>query len=108
MVLDDITLELPAGASVALVGENGAGKTTIVKLLTAMYRPTTGRVLVDGAPLDDMDVDEWRLRISAAFQDFVRMEFIAMETVGVGDLPRVDNAKAVERALVALRREGRR
>jgi ATP-binding cassette subfamily B protein len=99
-VLDDITLELPAGASVALVGENGAGKTTIIKLLTGMYRPTAGKVLVDGAPLDEMDIDEWRRRTSAAFQDFVRLELVAMETVGVGDLPRVDDVAAVELALV--------
>ena len=98
-VLDDISVDIPAGASVALVGENGAGKTTIIKLLTAMYRPTAGRVLVDGAPLEAMDVDEWRRRTSAAFQDFVRMELLAMETVGVGDLPRIDDAPAVELAL---------
>ena len=99
-VLDDVSLELPAGASVALVGENGAGKTTIIKLLTAMYRPTSGRVLVDGAPLEEMDVEAWRGRTSAAFQDFVRMELVAMETVGVGDLPRIDDVRAVELALV--------
>jgi ATP-binding cassette subfamily B protein len=99
-ILDDISVDIPAGASVALVGENGAGKTTIIKLLTAMYRPTAGRVLVDGAPLEAMDVDEWRRRTSAAFQDFVRMELIAMETIGVGDLPRVDDVPAVELALL--------
>jgi ATP-binding cassette subfamily B protein len=98
-VLDDVTLQLPAGAAVALVGENGAGKTSIVKLLTGMYRPTTGRVLLDDAPLDDVDVVAWRMRMSAAFQDFVRMELIAMETVGVGDLPHLDDAPAIERAL---------
>jgi ATP-binding cassette subfamily B protein len=98
-VLDDVTLELPAGASVALVGENGAGKTTIIKLLTAMYRPTAGRVVIDGAPLDEMDIEAWRRRTAAAFQDFVRMEFVAMEAVGVGDLPRIDDARAVELAL---------
>jgi len=99
-VLDDISLALPAGASVALVGENGAGKTTIIKLLTAMYQPTAGTVLVDGAPLEELDVDEWRRRTSAAFQDFVRLELVAMETVGAGDLPRIDDAPAVELALV--------
>jgi ATP-binding cassette subfamily B protein len=99
-ILDDISVNIPAGASVALVGENGAGKTTIIKLLTAMYRPTAGRVLVDGAPLEAMDVDEWRRRTSAAFQDFVRMELIAMETIGVGDLPRIDDVPAVELALL--------
>jgi len=98
-VLDDVSLELPAGASVALVGENGAGKTTIIKLLTAMYRPAAGRVLIDGAPLEEMDIEAWRRRTSAAFQDFVRMELVAMETVGVGDLPRIDDAPAVELAL---------
>jgi ATP-binding cassette subfamily B protein len=99
-ILDDISVNIPAGASVALVGENGAGKTTIIKLLTAMYRPTAGGVLVDGAPLEAMDVDEWRRRTSAAFQDFVRMELIAMETIGVGDLPRIDDVPAVELALL--------
>ena len=98
-VLDRIDLHLPAGSAVALVGENGAGKTTLVKLLTGMYQPTSGQVLLDGAPLADMDVAAWRERTAAAFQDFVRYELLAGETVGMGDLPRLDHAPALSQAL---------
>jgi ATP-binding cassette, subfamily B, bacterial len=98
-VLDRIDLHLPAGSAVALVGENGAGKTTLVKLLTGMYQPTAGQVLLDGVPLADMDVAAWRERTAAAFQDFVRFELLAGETVGIGDLPRLDHAPALSQAL---------
>jgi ATP-binding cassette, subfamily B, bacterial len=98
-VLDGIDLHLPAGAAVALVGENGAGKTTLVKLLTGMYQPTSGEVLVDGHPLSGIDLTAWRERTSAAFQDFVRFELVASETVGLGDLPRIDDHPALQTAL---------
>jgi ATP-binding cassette subfamily B protein len=99
-VLDRIDLHLPAGSAVALVGENGAGKTTLVKLLTGMYQPTSGQVLLDGVPLADMDVAAWRERTAAAFQDFVRYELLAGETVGIGDLPRLDHVPALSQALL--------
>ena len=99
VVLDRIDLHLPAGSAVAVVGENGAGKTTLVKLLTGMYRPTSGEVLVDGVPLNGIDLDSWRRRTSAAFQDFVRYELLAAQTVGLGDLPRLDHAPALGQAL---------
>ncbi len=98
-VLDRVDVHLPAGAAVALVGENGAGKTTLVKLLTGMYQPTAGQVLVDGMPLTDIDLAAWRGRIAATFQDFVRFELLAGEAVGVGDLPRIDQAPALASAL---------
>jgi ATP-binding cassette subfamily B protein len=98
-VLRDVTLHLPAGGVVALVGENGAGKTTLVKLLSRMYEPTEGRILVDGVDLRDIDPVSWRARLSAAFQDFTRFEFLARHTVGVGSLPHLDDASAVEGAL---------
>jgi ATP-binding cassette, subfamily B, bacterial len=98
-VLDRIDLHLPAGSAVALVGENGAGKTTLVKLLTGMYQPTSGQVLLDGVPLADMDVTAWRERTAAAFQDFVRYELLAGETVGIGDLARLDHLPALSQAL---------
>jgi ATP-binding cassette subfamily B protein len=98
-VLDGIDLHLPAGSAVALVGENGAGKTTLVKLLTGMYQPTSGQVLVDGVPLDAIDLAAWRDRTAATFQDFVRFELLAGQTVGLGDLPRLEEETAIMAAL---------
>jgi ATP-binding cassette subfamily B protein len=95
LVLDDVTLELPAGTVVAIVGENGAGKTTLVKLLSKMYEPSAGRILVDGVDLHRMPADGWRERLAGAFQDFFRFEFRARHSVGVGDLPRLDDEPAV-------------
>ncbi|HEV7587867.1 MAG TPA: ABC transporter ATP-binding protein [Longimicrobium sp.] len=97
--LRDVSFRIPAGAVVALVGENGAGKTTVVKLLSRMYAPTEGRILVDGVDLAEIGVEAWRERLSAAFQDFARFEMPARRTVGVGDLPRVDDRAAVAAAL---------
>jgi ATP-binding cassette subfamily B protein len=98
-VLADVDLELRAGSTIALVGENGAGKSTLVKLLCRFYEPTTGRILVDEADLARIDPRAWRERIAAGFQDFVRFELLARESVGVGDLPRVDAEGQVEAAV---------
>jgi ATP-binding cassette, subfamily B, bacterial len=95
LVLDDVSLALPAGAVVALVGENGAGKTTLVKLLSKLYEPTAGAIYVDDQPLARMSAAEWRTRLAGAFQDFYRFEFRARHTVGVGDVPRLDDEPAV-------------
>jgi ATP-binding cassette, subfamily B, bacterial len=100
-VLAAVDVELPAGSVVAVVGENGVGKTTLVKLLTRCYDPTAGRITVDGVDLRRLDVDEWRARLSAGFQDFVRFELLLRESVGVGDLARIDEAGAVVAALRA-------
>jgi ATP-binding cassette, subfamily B, bacterial len=99
LVLDDVNLLLPAGAVVAIVGENGAGKTTLVKLLAKLYEPSAGRILVDGVELARMPADQWRTRLAGAFQDFFRFEFRARQTVGVGDVPRLDNEPAVVTAI---------
>jgi ATP-binding cassette subfamily B protein len=99
LVLDDVNLHLKPGSVVALVGENGAGKTTLVKLLCRLYPPTSGRIPIDGADLARMAPDAWRARLSGAFQDFFRFEFRARHTVGVGDLPRLDDAPAVTAAV---------
>ncbi|GHH83922.1 ABC transporter permease [Streptomyces sulfonofaciens] len=97
--LTDVDLLLPAGSTVAVVGENGAGKTTLVKLLCRFYDTTSGTIEVDGVDLADVDPLHWRSRISAGFQDFSRFELVARQTVGVGDLPRVDDDGAVSKAL---------
>jgi ATP-binding cassette subfamily B protein len=99
LVLEDVNLELPAGAVVAVVGDNGAGKTTLVKLLAKLYEPTSGRILIDGVELARMPADEWRARLAGAFQDFFRFEFRARHTVGVGDVPRLDDEHAVATAV---------
>jgi ATP-binding cassette, subfamily B, bacterial len=99
LVLDDVNLDVPAGTVVAIVGENGAGKTTLVKLLAKLYEPTAGRILIDRTELARISADAWRGRLAGAFQDFFRFEFIARHTVGVGDVPRLDDEPAVVRAV---------
>jgi len=99
LVLDDVNLELPAGAVVAIVGDNGAGKTTLVKLLAKLYEPSAGRILVDDAELARMPAEAWRTRLAGAFQDFFRFEFRARHSVGVGDVPRLDDEPAVVTAV---------
>lgn len=101
--LTDINLELPAGAVVALVGENGAGKSTLVKMLTGLYRPSAGHILVDGTDLARFAPQDWRARITAAFQDPVHIEMSLKDTIGLGWLEHRDDP---EQILEALRTAG--
>jgi ATP-binding cassette subfamily B protein len=98
-VLHDVDLFLPAGSTIAIVGDNGAGKTTLVKLLCRFYDPTEGRIAVDGTDLRRMDVGAWRQRLSGCFQDFARLELVAGESVGVGDLANIEDDSAIVAAL---------
>ena len=84
---------------VAIVGENGAGKTTMVKLLTRMYAPTAGSISVDGALLSRIPAAEWRARLAGAFQDFFKFEFTAGQTIGLGDVARIDDTRAIAAAV---------
>jgi ATP-binding cassette subfamily B protein len=99
VVLDDVSVTVPAGAVVAIVGENGAGKTTLVKLLAKMYEPSSGSILLDDTPLARVPAALWRTRLAGAFQDFFRFEFRAGHTVGLGDVPRLDDEPAVRAAV---------
>jgi ATP-binding cassette subfamily B protein len=99
LVLEDVNLHLEPGSVIAIVGENGAGKTTLVKLLCRLYQPSSGRVLVDGVELSRIAPDAWRSRLAGAFQDFFRFEFRALNSVGVGDLPRHEDVPAVAAAV---------
>ena len=100
-VLHGVDLRLPAGSVVAIVGENGAGKTTLAKLLSRCYEPSAGRITVDGNDLLRFDVGEWRSRLAAGFQDFVRFQETLQVSVGLGDLQRIDDRTAVAAALDA-------
>ncbi len=99
VVLDDVSLLLPAGSVVAIVGENGAGKSTLVKLLAKMYEPSSGAIFADDTPLARVLAREWRARLAGAFQDFFRFELPARHTVGLGDVARLDDGRAVATAV---------
>jgi ATP-binding cassette subfamily B protein len=94
-VLSHVSLHIPSGAVLALVGENGAGKSTLVKLLCGLYRPTRGRILVDGEDLAGLAPEEWRARVATLFQDFQRIELTLGESIGHGDIDRIDDAGAI-------------
>lgn len=103
VVLDDVSFRVPAGSTVALVGENGSGKTTLAKLLLRMYEPDKGAITIDGTSIGAFGVRAYRQRVCAAFQDYCRFELLARESVGVGDLARLNDEGAV---LAALERAG--
>ena len=98
-VLSGVDLRIPSGSTVALVGDNGAGKSTLIKLLCRFYEPTTGRITIDGLAFTDVDPTEWRTRMAAGFQDFAKFELLAQTSVGVGDLPCLEDTAAVRDAL---------
>ncbi|MFG1610281.1 ABC transporter ATP-binding protein [Actinoplanes sp. NPDC049265] len=83
-VLDGLDLVIPAGSSLAIVGDNGAGKSTITKLLAGLYRPDAGHVRVDGVDLAEADLATWRRRLAVVFQDFVRYPFSARDNIALG------------------------
>ncbi|HEY5907712.1 MAG TPA: ABC transporter ATP-binding protein [Vicinamibacteria bacterium] len=86
-VLDGFDLALPAGSSLAIVGQNGAGKTTLAKLLCRLYDPQGGAIEVDGVDLRELDVDAWRSRLAAVFQDFIRFELPLRDNVAPAGAP---------------------
>ncbi|HSM08259.1 MAG TPA: ABC transporter ATP-binding protein, partial [Gemmatimonadota bacterium] len=104
-VLRDLSFELRAGEKLALVGENGAGKTTITKLLARLYDPTEGRITLDGTDLREFDPEELRRHIGVIFQDFVRYHMTAADNLAIGrieardDRPRLESA--AERSLAS-------
>jgi ATP-binding cassette subfamily B protein len=86
-VLEHFDLTIPAGSSLAIVGQNGAGKTTIAKLLCRLYDPQSGVITIDGADLREFDLASWRARLTAVFQDFIRLELPLRENVAPAGAP---------------------
>jgi ABC-type transport system involved in cytochrome bd biosynthesis fused ATPase/permease subunit len=97
-VLDGFDLTIPAGSSLAIVGPNGAGKTTLAKLLCRLYDPQDGAVLADGVDLRELDIDSWRARLAAVFQDFVRYELPLRDNVAPGGATDADVLGALQAA----------
>jgi ATP-binding cassette, subfamily B, bacterial len=97
-VLEHFDLSIPAGSSLAIVGQNGAGKTTLAKLLCRLYDPQSGAIEIDGADLRDFDLASWRPRVTAVFQDFLRLELPLRDNVAPGGAPDTVIGEALEAA----------
>ncbi len=97
-VLDNLDLRIAPGERIALIGENGQGKTTIVKLLTRLYDPAEGRILLDGADLRDYNIEDLHREIGVIFQDFMRYEMSARQNIAVGRIEAADRNGNVEHA----------
>jgi ATP-binding cassette subfamily B protein len=97
-VLENLSFQLRKGQRVALVGENGEGKTTLVKLIARLYDPTSGRILLDGRDLKEYKLDELRKHIGIMFQDFVRYDLSARENIAVGDISQLSEDEELNEA----------
>ena len=98
MVIDRLNFHLHPGERVALIGENGQGKTTIVKLITRLYDPTEGQILLDGVDLREYDLEDLYREIGVIFQDFMRYEMTARENIAVGKIDELDDLDALKNA----------
>ena len=103
LILDGLNFRLNPGERIALIGQNGQGKTTIVKLITRLYDPTEGQVLLDGVDLREFDIEDLCREVGVIFQDFMRYEMTARENIAVGRiefLPKLDKIRdAAEKSL---------
>jgi ATP-binding cassette subfamily B protein len=95
LVLKNLNLRLDHGERIALIGENGEGKTTIVKLLTRLYDPTEGAILVDGVDLREYDLEDYTSQIAVIFQDFMRYDMTARENIAIGRITERDNLPGI-------------
>ena len=105
-VLRNLNLSLRHDERIALIGENGEGKTTIVKLLTRLYDPTSGQILLDGVDLRDYDLEDYSSNIAVIFQDFMRYDMPAWENIAVGQIGAWKNMPEIEAAAKKSLAEG--
>ena len=98
LVLKDFNFYLRPGERVALIGENGQGKTTVVKLITRLYDPTAGQILIDGVDLREYDMEDLCHEIGVIFQDFMRYEMTARENIAIGRIEQRDRLDRIEKA----------
>lgn len=96
--LRGVSFHIQPGEKMALVGHNGSGKTTLIKLLTRLYRPSQGRILLDGLDVREWQPEALRRRIGVIFQDFNRYQFLLGENIGVGDADRFGDEEGWRRA----------
>jgi ATP-binding cassette, subfamily B, bacterial len=96
LILDHINFQLHPAERLALIGENGQGKTTIVKLITRLYDPTEGQILLDGKDLRDYDLEDLHREMGVIFQDFMRYEMTAAENIAVGRVEELKNPKLLQ------------
>ena len=95
-VIRHVNFQLKAGEKLAFVGENGAGKTTLIKLLMRFYQPTEGKILLDGIPVEDFNLQEYQSHFGVIFQDFVKFELTLRENVAVGNISQIENKSRIE------------
>ena len=96
--LDKISIHIKPGESLAIVGENGSGKTTLIKLLTRLYKPTSGRIFLEGLDLEEWDINVLRKKVGVIFQDFNRYQLVVGENIGIGDIKDTDDLERVQEA----------
>ncbi|MBB1501894.1 ABC transporter ATP-binding protein [Propioniciclava sp. MC1683] len=100
-VLHDVSFRIPARTCVAFVGRNGSGKTSVVKLLTRLYEPTSGQILLEGRPIEEYDLDAYRANIGVIFQDFIRYEMSVRDNIGFGRVDELAHPTSIAGAAAA-------
>lgn len=97
-VLNGVSFSLKVGEKMAFVGENGAGKTTLIKLILRFYKPTSGRILLDGIDINSLDTAAYQQMFGVIFQDFIKYNFTVGENIGVGNISHFRDANKIEQA----------